>query len=153
MSDQDRVQALKDQAIEDGQKAAAKTFKPEPGDELIGKVTEVKYLHTTNGWAHLITVEDYEGQEWSVWCSAVVLKTKITEEQKPAIGAIIVIIYDGKKKAENSQYEHNSYQVRSEPSDPDLWRRATEDGIEREKQKNLTNVGGNVADDGLEAPY
>ena len=132
------------------------TFKFETaGQELIGTVEKIDYVGTRNGPSHLMQIKQLDGDEIvTVWCSQTVLKNQVLD-LAPAVGAVVVIIFEGKKHSEKSGYDYNSYQVQASESDFQAWADATRNGAERIKLKEAANApqGGVVDDDDLEAPY
>ena len=132
------------------------TFKFETeGQELIGTVTKIDYVGTRNGESHLMQIQKLDSDEVvTVWCSQTVLKNQVLD-LAPAVGSVIVIIYEGKKHSDKSGYDYNSYQVQASESDFQAWAEATKQGAERIKLKAAANTdgGGYSEGDDLEDPY
>ena len=125
------------------------------GQELIGTVEKIDYVGTRNGESHLMQIKPLDSDEVvTVWCSQTVLKNQVLD-LAPAVGSVIVIIYEGKKHSEKSGYDYNSYQVQASESDFQAWADVTREGAQRIKLKAAANApqGGVVDDDDLEAPY
>ena len=147
----------KAKAAIEGDSSNPPTWKPEPSEELVGTVTKIDYVGTRNGESHLMQVQRLDSDEVvTVWCSQTVLKNQVLD-LAPAVGSVIVIIYEGKKHSEKSGYDYNSYQVQASESDFQAWADVTREGAERIKLKQaaMSPVGGGgvVDDDDLEAPY
>lgn len=132
------------------------TFKFETaGQELIGTVEKIDYVGTRNGESHLMQIKVLDTDDIvTVWCSQTVLKNQVLDIA-PAVGSVIVIIYEGKKHSEKSGYDYNSYQVQASESDFQAWADVTREGAERIKLKAAANApqGGVVDIDDLEDAY
>jgi len=102
-------------------KAESNTWKPKPGDTLVGTVIDVT-MGTYDGKNHpIITVEDLEGGVHSVWCSSKVLRDA-AYDWKPGIGKGISIFFEGKRQPKRAGgREYNFYVLTAEELDTDLW--------------------------------
>ena len=140
-----------------GENANPPTWKPEPGEELIGTLEKADYVGTRNGPAHLMQIKILDTEDVvTVWCSQMVLKNQVLD-LAPAEGAVVVIIFEGKKDNKEGTRQYNSYQMQASESDFELWSRVTREGAEKIKLKAEIagpSAGSGVVDeDDLEAPY
>ncbi len=156
MSDNAALAAEMKKKMADGGDANPPTWKPEPGEELIGTLEKADYVGTRNGPAHLMQIKVLDTDDVvTVWCSQMVLKNQVLD-LAPAVGAVVVIIFEGKKDNKEGTRQYNSYQMQASESDFELWSRVTREGAERIKLKAeiAGPTGSGVVDeDDLEAPY
>ncbi len=85
----------------------AVAWKPEPGDELIGKITELGNRTTEWGTYRIVTVKPDDGEPLAFHAYHTVAANQL-KDASPAIGDEIGIRYLGKTESANSQY--GSYQ-------------------------------------------
>jgi hypothetical protein len=83
------------------------SWRPEPGDRIIGKVLTRKLQATRNGDAPMVVVAADQGNV-TVWCSGVVLRSKFFD--LVAEGNTVDVTFEGLKTSKAGR-EYRSYQV------------------------------------------
>lgn len=98
-------------------------WKPaEHGNILRGHLRGLNYPFVPAADEHrwVMTVEDENGEMFSVWLSSNVLRGLVMD-QMPAIDSAIVLKYLGKKPTKNNLREYNDYSFAAAESDMALW--------------------------------
>jgi len=120
------IDALKEQAKAKRQEASAERpdypkWKPvNPGDSIGGKLRTGEWVSTKYGDTPVLTVEKPDGEIVEVWCSTSMLENWIRDEA-PAIGATILIEFDGKRPTKDGQFMFNAYTCMTDEYDYSHW--------------------------------
>ena len=158
MSDLD---ALRDKAKSQADAAEAKTWKPtEAGDELAGYLRKIDYAFTNYGEGFVVTVEDEDGDMWTVWCTGAVLANQILD-QAPAIDSPVVFLYEGQKKNQAGTFNYKAYQLAATESDFQAYVKVQKEAVQKEQMKqadavsavNAANQSGVVDPEDLTSPF
>jgi hypothetical protein len=84
-------------------------WEPEPGDNLLGIVTDAMVVEGTRyGDIDVAVITDLQDVKWGVWLSRTVLK-RIFEEMRPQIGALFSLTYLGPHESKSSGYTYHLY--------------------------------------------
>ena len=94
-----------------------------PGTQLLGVVTDVSWPFVKSADEHrwMLEITDLDNKAWSVWCDSAVMKRLIVEVM-PAVGAEVVITYDGIGTTA-SGYDFDRYQMAASNFDVELYHR------------------------------
>jgi hypothetical protein len=88
---------------------------PEPGDKLVGIVTDldIGHLKKTNRDVPIVVVQPDEGEdELSLWLTRTVLRNEMAK-CRPEVGHRIEVIYQGAKVDDKGDVEYHKYRVRN----------------------------------------
>jgi hypothetical protein len=124
------------------------TWRPNPGDRLIGRVVELDTASSAYGDYPLVVVEsDEDNTEYAIHAFRTVLKSELAK-RKPKVGDRLAIRYDGKLPGKS----YEGYKVAVEYAEPE---RAAEPDWDRMSMEAAAERGGGVdeSDSNGEAPW
>ena len=102
------MSSLKDRL--DEERVRADAWRPEAGDELIGKVVRYNMRKMDDGDDYpVVTVERDSGDKWAFHAFHKVARSQMEEEGNPQAGDEIAIRYLG--KVDGGQYSYHNYRV------------------------------------------
>jgi hypothetical protein len=109
-------------------------WEPEPGDDLVGIVTDALVVEGTRwGYVVVAVMTDIRDVMWGVWLSRTVLK-RLFEEKRPQIGALISIVYLGPETSGSTGYTYHNYMMGGGPSIDVTGREWAEDAIDEARK-------------------
>lgn len=118
------LEALKDKAKakrEEGDRPELPKWKAvNPGDSLGGRLLSGEWVSTKYGETPVITVEEPDGTVKEAWLGNAMLTSWINDEA-PAIGATVLIVFDGKRPTKDPSIEYNAYTCVTDKYDYNHW--------------------------------
>ncbi len=116
----------------------ATAWKPEPGDTLIGQVTEITERDGGYGVYPIVTVKRDDGEELALHAYHTVAQNELAE-QRPQIGERIGIKYVGRVAGKDAKGSYHAYRIKVDrPDGPSInWARYS-DGHEPSEDNVVT---------------
>lgn len=121
----------------------ADAWRPEPGDVLRGKVTNLDMGHSEFGAYPIITVQSGapdDDSEYAVHAFHQALRDKL-RDLKPSIGSEIAIKFFGEQKSTTSKFTYAKYGVKVEGGRQEFWgdvpRAAPEPEAEKDTDEDI----------------
>ena len=88
----------------------AEAWRPEPGEKLIGRVTEIGAREGAYGTYPIVTVKQDDGSELALHAFHTVAMNELAAA-KPQVGEQVAILYRGQLKAADGKSSYHAYKV------------------------------------------
>lgn len=99
----------------------AEGWKPQPGDKVVGKILEISQRDGDYGPYKVVTIEKADGVPIAIHAFHSVLAGRL-EDQKPGLGDIIGVKYEGKKQGAKNTYDNYKVTIFERAAgSPSLW--------------------------------
>lgn len=98
----------------DGKASDCETWKPEPGDILLGRVVDLDEAGNRNGVYPVVIVQCEDGRRFA-WHAAPTVAQYELSHAGPQVGDLLAVRYEGKVSGGRHDGGYHSFTVRSEP--------------------------------------
>lgn len=91
----------------------APAWRPDPNEEIEGRVVQVDSRESEYGVYPILTLEDEGGTQVAIHCVHSILRREIARRYEPTqiVGAQMKIRYDGKQKTKDGKRDFHNYRV------------------------------------------